>query len=257
MIDTHAHLTAEAFAADRVDVLARAREAGLEKIVAIGSGYGVERNLDAIRLAEQVDFIKATAGLHPHDAKLWDNTAADLIAEWLKHDEVVAVGECGLDYAFGRDASKAKQFEAFAAQCQLAVTTGKPLIVHTRDAFADTLAMLKEYEIGNKVAGVIHFFTASRAEADAYLAQGLMLSVPGVVTFPKLVELHETVMSIPVERLLLETDCPYAAPVPMRGKRNEPAFVRHTAEKIAALKGIDVGQFIAQTTANAKHFFGF
>lgn len=255
LIDTHAHLTSQKFTADRAAVIERARQAGLQWIITIGAGCGIDPNRDALDLCEQYDFIKAAVGVHPHDAEAWNDLTPVKLSHWLKHPSAVAVGECGLDYFMGRDSFKHQQAEVFAAQCRLAIQHHKPVVVHTRDAFADTLAILKEHQVGKVVPGVIHFFTASRAEAEAYLEQGLYLSITGVVTLASAGDLPQIVATLPLERLMLETDCPYAAPKPQRGKRNEPAFVKYVAEKIAELRGITLSEVAQITSANARHFF--
>lgn len=255
LIDTHAHLTSEKFAADRDAVIERARQTGLEWVVTIGAGYGIDPNQHALDLSNRFDCIKAAIGVHPHDAEAWDHSTSGKLATWLSHPNAVAVGECGLDYFMGRDSFKDKQAQVFAAQCQLAVERKLPLVVHTRDAFADTLAILKDHQIGKAVPGVIHFFTASRAEGEAYLEQGLHLSITGVVTLASAGDLLQSVAAFPLQRLMIETDCPYAAPKPHRGKRNEPAFVKHVAEKIAELRGMTYDEVARITSANARRFF--
>lgn len=255
-VDTHAHLTVARYDEDRDAVLARARAAGVAAVITIGATQGLTHNTAALALAEREPDVYATCGLHPQDAELWDDNTAVAIAEWLRHPRCVGVGETGLDYARDYARFAALQRQVFAAHCQLAVASAKPVVVHTRAAFADTLAILREHGIGRDVPGVIHFFAVGLAEAEAYLAQGMYLSIPGVVTLPNAPELVAAVPHLPLDRLLLETDSPYAAPVPKRGRRNEPAYVVHTGAKVAELLGMDVTDVAAATTNNACRLFG-
>lgn len=254
-IDTHAHLTSPKFAGQVEEVLARARIAGLKAIVTIGPGYGLRGNDEAIALAEREPDVWAAVGLHPHDAADWDSTARASIAERLRHPRVVAVGEGGLDAVYRKPETRASERAAFIAQCELAIESGKPLVVHTRNDFEETLAILRDHRIGRDVGGVIHFFAVDRAQAEAYLDLGLHISIPGVVTLPNAPELVDAVPQIPLDRLMLETDSPYAAPIPFRGRRNEPAYVVHVAARIAELQGRAPSEVVQATTATAVRFF--
>lgn len=255
-IDTHAHLAAPRFAGQVDDVLARGRAAGVRAVVCIGPGYGPQGNADAVSLAEREPDVWAAVGLHPHDAAQWSDAVRAGIASLLPHPRVVAVGEGGLDAVYRRPETHAAERAAFIAQCELALEFGKPLVVHTRDDFAETLAILRDHHIGRDVGGVIHFFAVDRAQADAYLDLGLHLSIPGVVTLPNAPELIAAVPHLPLERLMLETDSPYAAPVPFRGRRNEPGYVVYVAARIAELQGRSAAEVARVTTANAVRFFG-
>lgn len=255
LVDTHAHLTAIHFDEDRAEVLTRAREAGVRAIVTIGAGHGLAAMAAAVNLAESETDVWASVGVHPHDCAEWGRDAEARIRDLLQHPRVVAVGECGLDTVYRDPATAALEREAFEAQCRLAHDSGKPLIVHTRDDFETTHAILRDYGIGREVAGVVHFFTVDRAQAEAYLALGLMLGIPGVVTLPNAAELTEAVPHLPLDRLLIETDSPYAAPRPRRGRRNEPAFVGWVADRIAELQGRDPLEVARATAANAVRLF--
>lgn len=255
-IDTHAHLTSPKFAGQVDDVLARARAAGLKAIVTIGPGYGLKGNDDAVALAEREPDVWAAVGLHPHDAADWNAAARASIAERLRHPRVVAVGEGGLDAVYRKPETHALERASFVAQCELAIESGKPLVVHTRDDFEETLAILRDHRIGRDVGGVIHFFAVDRAQAEAYLDLGLHISIPGVVTLPNAPDLVGAVPQIPLDRLMLETDSPYAAPIPFRGRRNEPGYVVYVAARIAELQGRTPDEVVRATTATAVRFFG-
>lgn len=254
-IDTHAHLTAPHFAGHVNEVLKRARAAGLRAIISIGPSYGLAGNADAVALAEQEPDVWAAVGLHPHDAALWNGEARASIAAQLRHPRVVAVGEGGLDSVYRKPETHAAERDSFIGQCELAVEFGKPLVVHTRDDFAETLAILRDHGIGRTVGGVIHFFTVDLVQAEAYLDLGLHLSIPGVVTLPSAPELAAAVPHLPLDRLMLETDSPYAAPIPYRGRRNEPGYVVYVAGRIAELMELPPGDVVRATAANAVRFF--
>ena len=256
LVDTHCHLTSERFDDDRDEVIAAARESGVKWMIAIGSGFGIAQNEAAIALAHQHADIKATAGCHPQEADRWRPEDAATLRTWLQDEQVVAIGECGLDYAYDYAAFKDQQLPVFERQCELALEHQLPLVVHTRDAFDDTVAILKSAGIGKIVPGVIHFFTGSRQEAEVYLDMGLDISIPGVVTLPNAPDLVAAVPHLPLDRLMIETDSPYAAPVPKRGRRNQPAYVVYVAEKLAELRGCSVDEVIKKTGEKAQAFFG-
>ncbi|RMF13306.1 MAG: TatD family deoxyribonuclease [Candidatus Dadabacteria bacterium] len=254
-IDTHAHLTAGRFDEDRDEVIARAWEWNVRGVLAIGSGYGVDGNDAAVALAGSEPRILASVGVHPQEARQWDDTLPDRIRRWTGDQNVVAIGECGLDYARDYADFAATQRDVFAAQCALAVELDLPVIVHTRDAEADTLAILREYGIGSRVPGLIHFFTGSLESARRWLDLGLYLGIPGVVTLPNAPDLVAAVPHLPLERLVIETDSPFAAPVPRRGRRNEPAWVVWTGLRVAELMGVPPETVAQATTANARNLF--
>ncbi len=253
LIDSHAHLDFEDYGADLPAVIDRARAAGLVRIVLVGQwreGKGMAGAAAAIELAKrEPHFFSATAGIHPHDAA--QATAADLAElERLCGDAaVVAVGECGLDYHYDRSPREVQR-ERFTLQLQLAKKLGKPVVIHTREADLDTAGILQA-ELGPD-GGVVHCFTSDWTAAQRYLALGLHLSFSGVLTFKTADAVRDAAARAPLDRLLVETDCPFLSPVPHRGKRNEPAFVTLTAARLAEVRGIPLAELEQATTANAR-----
>ena len=253
LIDSHAHLDFADYETDLPDVVRRAREAGIVHVVVVGQfreGAGIAAAREAVDLARtDRTFFSATAGIHPHDAAL--ATAADVreLEKICRDPDVVAVGECGLDYHYDRS-PRDVQRERFAEQVRLAKRLHKPVVVHTREADEDTAATL-ERELGPE-GGVIHCFTGDWAAAQRYLALGLHISLSGVLTFKSADALRDAAARIPVDRLLVETDSPYLAPVPYRGKRNEPAYVTRTAASLAELRRMPIPQVERTTTENAR-----
>src|SRR5512132_954042 len=250
LVDSHAHLDGYA---DRPDVVARAREAGLSHVVVIGQwreGDGMAGAREAVALARaDRSFFSATAGIHPHDAAQAVEADFAELRRLCAEPDVVAVGECGLDFHYDRS-PRPVQREVFVRQIRLARELGKPLVVHTREADVETAEILAR-ELGPD-GGVIHCFTSDWAAAQRYLALGLYLSFSGVVTFRNAVALREAASKVPLDRMLVETDCPFLAPVPHRGKRNEPAYVAHTAAELARLRGMPFEELAAATTANTR-----
>jgi TatD DNase family protein len=255
VLDSHAHLNAPGVREDLAGILDRAEKAGITGIVAIGSGYGVEEMASALALTDSYPNLYPTVGIHPHEAEKADKEAHEELARLARNPRVVAIGECGLDFARGRARFKKEQEEVFRFQCELALTVNKPLIVHTRDAFSETHAILKEYRIGHRVGGVVHFFTGTAEEGRAYIQEGMKLGIPGVVTFPKADPLRQALGEIRVEDLLLETDTPFAAPVPYRGKPNEPAYVVEVAREIARIKGLTLEDVDRVTEVTTRKLF--
>jgi TatD DNase family protein len=250
-LDSHAHLADPAFDADREAVIARAREAGAEGIVCIGESLAAAERARAVAAAEP-GFVWWTAGIHPHDAAGFD-AARDVAAIRAALAEgAVAVGECGLDYHYDH-APRPLQRRAFAAQLALAGETARPVVVHTRDAEEDTAAMVREAGTAG-IRGVLHCFTGSPALADVALAAGWSLSFAGIVTFAKW-DGGGVVRGVPDDRILVESDSPYLAPVPDRGKRNEPAWCARTLDRLAALRGTDAAALGPQLVANARRLF--
>ena len=252
LLDSHAHVDAKTYAGEVDDVIARAAAAGVTKIVSIGQWHAPGDFGGAIELAAAYPGrIFATIGIHPHEV------ANVPEGDWLELERLaalpatVAVGETGLDYHYDHS-PRDEQRRWFAHQLALAKRVGKPVVVHTREADDDTLAILREASVGD---GVIHCFTGDPDRARVYLDMGLYLSIPGVVTFKNAEPLREAVRMAPLDRLLVETDCPYLAPIPHRGKRNEPAYVRLVAETVAALKGLPLEEVAEATTRNAKALF--
>ena len=253
LIDAHAHLDATQYEADRDEVIARARAAGIRQMIAVGQWHAPGDFGGAFDLAARYPgLFYATIGIHPHEvAKVPPEDWATL-EELAARPETIAVGETGLDYHYDYS-PRDVQRRWFRHQIELATRLGKPVVVHTREADDDTAAILRETQ---PPSGVIHCFTGGPERAQAYLDLGLHISVAGVLTFKNAEDLREAVRIIPLERLLIETDCPYLAPIPFRGKRNEPAHVKLVAEKVAEVKGLSVEEVAAATTANARRFFG-
>jgi TatD DNase family protein len=249
-IDTHAHLDDRAFDTDRAAVIARCADAGIG-VLSIGSSLRSSR--EAVRLANRTRNMWATVGIHPHDAVSANDAALTDLKELASDPLVVGIGEIGLDYY--RDLSpRPKQRQAFEDQLELAMTLDLPVCLHNRESSDDLLAVLKR--AGAPLRGVVHSFLGDAALAEAFLALGLHLGIGGPLTYPKNAALREAVKRLPMERILLETDCPYLTPVPHRGRRNEPAYVTLVAEEIAGLKGLPVDDIARQTTANAVRLFG-
>jgi len=250
-IDSHAHLADPAFDGDRDEVISRARQAGAACVVCIGES--LETAPRAARLAaENPGFVFSTAGVHPHDAAAFE-PARDLprLSELLR-DSAVAVGECGLDYHYDNSPREA-QIAAFSAQIALAAETGKPVIVHTRDAEDDTRSLIGEARTAG-VTGVLHCYTGSHSLAEFALAAGWYVSFAGIVTFRKWVD-DDLLRLVPRDRVLVESDSPYLAPVPNRGKRNEPAWVANTLARVAEARGEDAHSHGLAVTKNARRLF--
>ena len=253
-VDSHCHLDDKQFDTDRDEVVARSKEAGLKYALSIGTGDGPPDLESAIRMADRYDFIYATVGVHPNDAEKSDAHVLDNLRRLLRHPKVKAIGEIGLDYHWG--VPKEAQTPVFAAQLELAAETCVPIVIHTRDAWDDTLSVLRKFWAPTALPCVMHCFTGTVEQARECLELGFFLSFGGVTTFPKAAEVREAARITPSDRLLIETDSPYLAPVPHRGKRNEPSFVLHTAKVIAEVRGIPLPQLAAETTANFERVFG-
>ena len=246
LVDSHTHLDDDKFDRDRAAVIERARAAGVDRMLAIGTGNGPPDLEAAVRLADEYPFILATVGVHPHDASKATEASFDRLKSMAAHPKVVAVGEIGLDYHYDfspRDVQRA----VFARQLSLAAEARLPVIIHTREAWQDTLDILGREWRGE---GIMHCFTGNVSQARQALDAGFHLAFGGVLTFPKAESVREAARITPAGRLLLETDCPYLAPVPHRGKRNEPAFVVETARRLADARGQTAEEIAAITTAN-------
>lgn len=258
LIDSHVHLDGSAYDTDRDAVIARAREAGVEIMLEIaGSDIGQGSLEPGLRLATAYDFIYAAVGLHPHEASLFDQALEERLLEAASHPKVVGWGEIGLDYHYDHS-PRATQCAVFRRQLELARIRRLPVIIHTREAEEETVAILREHwadSEARQIGGVFHCFSGSAELARAALDLGFHLSFSGVVTFKNAGELREIARTAPLDRLLIETDCPYLAPIPHRGKRNEPAFVRVTATLIAELRGLELAQLAAATTNNFRQLF--
>lgn len=254
LIDSHCHLDDERFAEDREAVIQRALEAGVSHMMSIGTGDGPPDYEVAIRIAEKYECVYATVGVHPHAAKQFDNESPARLADLLKHPKVLGLGEIGLDYHYDF-APRDVQHRAFLDQIEVAKSAGKPIIIHTREAWADTFELLEKHWAPAGLPGIMHCFSGGVVEAERCLAMGFYLSFSGVVTYPKAIELHAAARMAPADRILVETDAPYLAPVPFRGKRNESAYVVRTAERLAELRGVSVQTVAQQTTENFRVLF--
>lgn len=257
-LDSHCHLTADDFAEDRTEVLARAREAGVEALVAIGSGYGVARLGEAVAFARGRPGVHATAGIHPHEASELDEPARNALVAVLDAGDVVAVGECGLDYYYENSPREAQR-DAFAWQVSLARERELPVCIHVRDRGPDAYRELIDIwraEGGGAVRGVLHCYTGTREFAERALDEGLFVSFSGIVTFKRAEALRGVARALPLDHLLVETDAPFLAPEGHRGRRNEPAFVPRVGETLAALHGLDLDAVAHATRENAHRLFG-
>jgi len=259
-VDSHAHLETEQFEADREQVIARAREAGIETILAIGSGTGPGSLDCAIRLAEQHDFIYATIGIHPHEAKLARDADFEEMAQLATRPKVIAWGEIGLDYFYDHSPRDIQQ-QVFLKQLQLAQLVKLPSVIHCRpsngseDAWEDCLKLLDEHWAPSGLGGVLHCFTGAWDHAKRALDMGFMISFAGNVTFPKAQQIRDAAKEVPLDRMLIETDSPFLAPVPYRGKRNEPLFVKEAARQIGEIRGQSMEDIGFQTANNFYRFF--
>jgi len=250
LIDSHAHLEMKEFDSDRWEVIERARQAGIDCIVTVGTNLNLSRK--ALSIACQYENIYATVGVHPHDVSAVCDKTFDDLKVLAEDPKVVAYGEIGLDY-FRNLSPREKQIEMFGRQLELAAELKLPVIIHDRDAHEETLSLIKSSGVRH---GVFHCFSGDWAMARQCIDLGFYISVPGVVTFDKSKVLQEVVRQAPIDSILLETDCPYLAPVPHRGKRNEPSFIVHTAKKVAGIKGM-TWEDVAQTAArNTRKLFG-
>jgi TatD DNase family protein len=250
LIDTHCHLDMEPFDKDREEVINRAKKSDVTYIINAGSDR--DGNIKGLDLSSKYNNIYSAVGIHPHDAKHLDENLFKEVKEWVRQPKVVAVGEIGLDYHY-LHSTKGVQIEAFRRQIALANNIGLPIIVHSREAKKDTLRILQE-EVTD-ISGVLHCFSGDLDMAKKAMELGFYISFAGPVTFKKATELREVVKYVPDEFLLIETDAPYLSPVPMRGKRNEPSYLKHTAWVIADLRGINVTDLARITTLNAMKLF--
>jgi len=250
LIDTHAHLDLPEFKSDQEAVIERARANGVEKIITIG--IGLKECRKALEIARKHSFISAVIGIHPHNASKLDLDALDFLEKNAGDPNVVALGEMGLDF-FRNRSPKEDQIRAFRAQLDLAESLSLPVVIHDREAHDKTMEILREEKPPQ--GGVLHCFSGDAKMAQDCIDMGFLISIPGTVTFKNAAQLHEVVRQVPLEHLLVETDCPFLTPVPHRGKRNEPAYVRFVAEKVAELKKTSIEEVIEHTGANACRLF--
>jgi len=259
-VDSHAHLDGKQFDSDREQVIARAREAGVTTMVAIGNGDGPP-TLDAgTQLADKYPFMYATVGIHPHEARLASEDAYAEMERLARHPRVIAWGEIGLDYYYDHSPRDIQQ-EVFIRQMELAAAAQLPIVIHCRpsdgsdNAWDDCLRLIGERWAGKGIGGILHCFTGKWPQANRALDMGFMISFAGNLTFPKAQQIRDAALEVPLDRILIETDCPYLAPVPHRGKRNEPAFVRDTAAKLGELRGRSMEEIGELTSRNFYKFF--
>lgn len=252
LVDSHCHLDFPDFAAERDEVVARARRAGVGLMVTICTKVSAFDRILAI--AETYDGIYCSVGIHPHEAAAEPETDAAKLVELARHPKVVGIGESGLDYFYEHSPREA-QARSFRAHIAAARQSGLPLIVHSRDADEDMAAILAEEHARGAFTGVLHCFSSGQALAERAVALGFYISLSGIVTFKKAEELRTAVRALPVNRLLVETDAPYLAPIPHRGKRNEPSFVVHTAHAVGQLKGLGPDRIAQETTDNFFRLF--
>ena len=259
-VDSHAHLEGHRFDADREAVIARAREAGIDMIVAMGNGDGPVNFDCGILLAEKYEFIYSTIGIHPHEAKLADQAAFDRMEQLAKRPKVIAWGEIGLDYYYDHSPRELQQ-QVFVKQMELARAAKLPIVIHCRpsdnseNAWDDCLRLISEQWVPSGLGGVMHCFTGNPEQAKRSLDMGFMISFAGNVTFPKAQQIRDAARMVPMDRMLIETDSPFLAPIPHRGKRNEPMFVKEVARQLGELRGFPAEEIGVQTTQNFQRLF--
>ena len=259
-VDSHAHLDGKQFDSDREQVISRAREAGVHTMVAIGNGDGPP-TLDAgVRLARKYDFVYATIGIHPHEARLASDESYTELDRLARQHKVIAWGEIGLDYFYDHSPRDIQQ-QVFTRQMELAAAAKLPIVIHCRpsdgndDAWQDCLRLIEEQWAPKGIGGILHCFTGTWPHAKRALDMGFMISFAGNITFPKAQQIRDAALEVPLDRMLIETDSPYLAPVPHRGKRNEPAFVKNTAAKLGELRNLSAEEIGEQTSGNFYKFF--
>jgi TatD DNase family protein len=253
-LDSHAHLDDPDFNADRAAVIERARVTGLRYLLAVGGGTGPD-NLEApLALAERHDWIFATVGIHPHDAKHFAEHHAQQICKLAQHPRVVGIGEIGLDYHYD-NSPREIQKRVLVRQLELACQARLPIVIHCREAWSDLTAIIETHWKSSGLGGILHCFSGSRQDALRFLDWGFQVSFAGNVTYKKADDLREVAREIPLDRLLTETDSPYLAPVPYRGKRNEPAFVIEVARTLAALRHLSTEELGEIVVRNFERFF--
>ena len=252
MIDSHCHLDPQYFAADREEILARARAAGVEAFVCVGVGRGLEAPREAVALAAVEPDVFATVGVHPHDVSAMQEGDWPALEELARQPRVVGIGETGLDYYYDHSPREAQQaaYRRFVAMARVA---GLAVVSHVRDAHAEAAAILREEHAGD---GVIHCFSGGVAEARVYLDLGQYLSFSGILTFKNAGDIRAAAAFAPLDRILIETDAPYLAPVPHRGRKNEPAYIAETMAALAAARGLPAAEVDAATSANTRRLFG-
>ena len=259
-VDSHAHLDGKQFDADREQVIERARAAGVRTMIAIGNGDGPPQLDAGVQLAEKYPFMYATIGIHPHEARLASDHAYSEMERLARHPKVIAWGEIGLDYYYDHS-PRDTQKEVFVRQMELAGAAKRPIVIHCRpsenseNAWQDCLQLIEEQWAAKGIGGILHCFTGTWAHAKRALDMGFIVSFAGNMTFPKAQQIRDAALQVPLDRILIETDCPYLAPLPYRGKRNEPAYVIETARKLGELRGLSMEEGGELTSRNFYNFF--
>ena len=254
LIDSHAHIDFPQFADDREAMLQRARDAGVGTLLAIGTGPGPEKLDAALPYAEQYDWIYTSVGIHPHEAKEVTQHHADELARLAQHPKVIAWGEIGLDYFYDHS-PRDVQATVFRSQMELAHAARLPIIIHCRDAWDDCLDLIEQHWKPTGLGGILHCFTGTLDHAQRGLDMGFLISFAGNSTYPKTQNLRDVAKELPLDRILIETDAPYLAPRPYRGKRNEPAYVVEVAKTLAAVRNLHTEEIAAATAANFRRLF--
>jgi TatD DNase family protein len=255
-IDSHAHLDFDKYDVDRPEMLNRANQAGVKHILQIAMGPSEEKIAKCYSLVAEHSHMRMAVGLHPHDADQYNPQVYQLIQTYASKERVSAIGEIGLDYYY-ENSNRENQKKCFSELIDLALEINLPISVHTRDAFDDTHTIAKDKNVFQKVGGVIHCFTGTEDQAKKFVELGAYISFSGVITFKNTEELQRAVKSVPLDKMLIETDAPFLAPTPYRGKRNEPAYVVETAKTLAAIKGLSLEEVATATTSNARKLFKF
>jgi len=255
-VDSHAHIDGREFDADREEVIERAKAAGVFAILNVGTGAPHSGAFErAVELGRTHDSVYTAIGTHPHDARLYNDRAEEKIKTLIKSERVLAWGEIGLDFHYD-NSPRDVQVKVFKRQLHAARECGLPVIVHTREAEAETIEILKSDYEGAERRGIFHCFSGSMELAQRALELGFMISFSGIVSFKKADDLREVAKQVPLDRLLIETDCPYLSPIPYRGKRNEPAYVVEVARCLAELRGMELDEIGRITSQNFQQFFG-
>lgn len=254
-IDSHCHIDGDSFDSDRDEIVRRAKDAGVVAMLNIGTGNPHDGEIArAVEVAEMYENVFASVGVHPHDAKLYDDTAEETLVNLTKSEKVIAWGEIGLDYYYDHS-PRDVQRDVFIRQIRTAKKLDLPIIIHSRDADDETVEILKAECSYDNFKGIMHCFGGTAAMAKSLMEIGFMISFAGNVTFKKADNLRDAARVVPLEKLLIETDCPFLTPIPFRGKRNEPSFVVHTAKFLADFYEIELETLARQTTANFQSFF--
>lgn len=254
LIDSHAHLEFPQFDADREEMLARARAAGIQTLLAIGSGTGPDRLDAAIPFAQKYDWVYATIGIHPHEAALATEEHYEKLVDLAKQPKVIAWGEMGLDYYYDHS-PREKQQEVFRRQLRLAEAARLPIVIHCRDAWSDCLKIIREDWQHTGLGGILHCFTGTMEDARQGIEMGFLVSFAANITYPKMAPLREIAKELPLDLILIETDSPFLPPQSLRGKRNEPANVAEVARTLATVRNLSSEQVAAATAGNFRRFF--